>query len=148
MSFHDRIYPTVKQTRRLVRYWKPVFVRPSRGAMIFFYAGRTRTGGVAFYHHHHGDDLPHLHLSAAPTGTPHHAGQSPRQCDHALGHHPDHRRHEQNEPGHWHFAGAAATVPLLVVALCWISFLFSNESNRAHLLAAPQWARPPPALHP
>ena len=40
------------------------------------------------------------------------------------------------------------TVPLLVLALCWISFLFSDEVNRARLLAAQQRARPPPPLHP
>jgi hypothetical protein len=100
----------VKQTRRLVRYWKPVFARPRCGALIFFYAGHTPTGGAAFYHHHHGDDLPHLHLSAAPAGTPHgHAAvQSPPQGDHAHGQHRGHHDHEQHESGHWHFAAAAA----------------------------------------
>ncbi|MGO9061365.1 MAG: hypothetical protein ACLQU2_28895 [Candidatus Binataceae bacterium] len=141
----------VKQTRRLVRYWKPVFARPRRGALIFFYAGLTPTGGAAFYHHHNGDDLPHLHLLAAPAGTPHDyaAVQSPPQGGHAHSQHRDHHHHEQHESGHWHFAAAAsATVPLLVLALCWVSFLFSDEVNRAHLLAAQQWARPPPPLYP
>ncbi|MGO9057425.1 MAG: hypothetical protein ACLQU2_08580 [Candidatus Binataceae bacterium] len=142
----------VKQTRRLVRYWKPVYSRPRGGTLIFFYAGRTPADG-ALFHHHHGDDLPHLHLAEAPASTSHdHDADQSQQGAYAHGPHHDHDHHDHghHEPGHWHFAATAApaTVPLLVLALCWISFFVSDQVNAAHLLTAQQWARPPPHPHP
>jgi len=140
----------VKRTRRRVGYWQPIFARPGARVLVLFYAGRTPTGRAVFYHHHHGDDLPHLHLSELPDRV---ADQNRvhahLEAAHPHHHHPDEHEHDhdRHQPGHWHFAAAAAgstALPLLVLALCWISFLISDEVNFPHLLAAQQRARPPP----
>src|SRR5277367_3258085 len=110
----------VNGTRRLVRYWKPVFARPRGRALIFLYAGRTPKGSAVFHHHHHGDDLPHLHLSEVPEteANGHDRDHSHPEIAHSNHHRAAHHGDREHEPGHWHFAVPAigsASLPLLVL---------------------------------
>jgi hypothetical protein len=141
-------------TRRLLRHWTPVFVRPRGYALIFLYSGATPAERGGLYHNHHGNDRPHLHLFESPDrGQLHEGAVHAPEAAHDLRARHDHHHHDHHHddrgkgPGHWHFAAPAQSAPaleLLVLALCWISIAGCDEPNHPSLFAPNLQARPPP----